>query len=268
MVREDQAGGDTSRPTLATVERASDVLLAFAQTERSDLGVTEVALSLGLSKTVVHRLLTTLAGKGLLDYDADTRRYRLGALSLQLGMAYLANVDVRRLALPRMRELSARTGETVTISLRDGWARVYIDQVPAAREVRMAVTLGRPVPLHAGGSSKALLAFLEREEQERYLSAGPLTALTEHTVTEPEELWRELSGIRERGYAITFGERLADAGSIAAPLLNHRGQPAAVISICGPVDRFRPHAESMVAPLLEETTALSRALGYESEVED
>ncbi|GAB3476739.1 IclR family transcriptional regulator [Nocardiopsis coralliicola] len=254
---------DHSRATLATVERACDVLAAFARCGRRDLGVTEIALQLDLAKPVVHRLLTTLAGKGLLTCDGETHRYRLAAGSLRLGMAYLANVDVRQLALPRMRELSARSGETVTVSLRSGWTRVYIDQVPAAREVRMSVELGSPVPLHAGGSSKALLAFLEAGDREKYLNAGPLNALTGITVTDPAALRRDLDAIRDRGYAVSFGERLAGAASIAAPVLNHRGQPEAVVSVCGPVDRFGPHAEEMAGPLLAETGELSRALGYE-----
>ncbi len=253
---------DASRSTLSTVERAADVLAIFAHADRADLGVTEVANRLGLSKTVVHRVLATLTGKGILSLDEDRHRYRLGSLALRLGMTYLANVDVRDLALPRMRELAARTAETVTISLRNGWTRVYIDQVPAAREVRMAVTLGQPVPLHVGGSSKVLLAFLESQEQEQYLTSGALDALTEHTVTNADALRQELATIREQGYAATFGERLAGAGSVAAPILDHRAQPAAVLSVCGPVDRFRPRAEEIAPVLLAETRSLSEELGY------
>ncbi|MEX2549048.1 MAG: IclR family transcriptional regulator [Nitriliruptoraceae bacterium] len=251
------------RRLITTIERAADVLILFTRTERADLGVTEIANELGLSKAVVHRVLTTLAAKGLVEADEGSRRYRLGPAVLALGVTYLDRIDLRALAMPFLRSLSERTSETATLSMRYGWERMYVDQITPNREVKMTVALGRSFPLHAGSSSKAFLAFLDADEQERYL-AQRLASMTDQTITDPDVLRGELTRIRERGYAVSFGERQAGAGSVAAPVRDHRGSPIAAISVCGPLERFRNEVDQVAAMLLETTDEVSRQLGHAS----
>lgn len=247
---------------ITSIERASDVLLLFTRVDSADLGVTEIASKLELSKAVVHRILTTLASRGLVESSDSTRRYRLGPLALSLGVAYLDRIDLRALAMPVLRQLSERTRETATMSLRYGWERMYVDQATPEREVKMTVALGRSFPLHAGSSSKAFLAFLSLEEQNRYLEQGTLTALTEQTITDPDRLRDELADIRSQGFAVSYGERQVGAGSVAAPVFDHRDQPVSVVSVCGPLERFRDEAPEISSALLEATQELSHRLGY------
>ena len=250
------------RRLITTIERAADVLQLFTTPERTDLGVTEIANHLGLSKAVVHRVLTTLVAKGFVQTDEVSHRYRLGPMALALGVAYLDRIDIRALARPRLRELSERTNETATLSLRYGWERMYVDQVTPNREVKMTVAIGRGLPLHAGSSSKAFLAFLTEDEQEHYLREHDLEQLTDRTIVDADQLRRDLHRIRERGYAVSFGERQAGAGSLAAPVRDHRGRPAAAVSVCGPLERFREEVDLFATLLLEVTADLSRQLGY------
>lgn len=246
---------------IASVERALDVLLLFVRSGRPDLGVTEIARDLGLSKAVVHRLLMTLASRRLVDADPTSRRYRLGAAALTIGAAYLDRIDLTGLVTPHLRDLSQETQETATMSVRSDWHRVYVTQVVPEREVRMEVAIGRPFPLHAGSSSKAFLAHLPEDEIERYLGQSHLAALTERTVVDVDALRADLMVIRRRGYANSHGERQAGAASIAAPILDRDGEPVAVISVCGPAERFGPRMDAVVAKLLAATTAVSHALG-------
>jgi DNA-binding PadR family transcriptional regulator len=128
---------------IATVERATDVLTLFTRVERQDLGVTEIANELQLSKAVIHRVLNTLAAKGFIETDEETRRYRLGPAVLALGQAYVDRLDIRDLAQAYMRALSEQTNETATLSQRYRWERLYVDQITPEREVKMTVALGR-----------------------------------------------------------------------------------------------------------------------------
>lgn len=251
------------RRLITTIERAADVLTLFARAEQPDLGVTEIARELELSKAVVHRVLTTLTAKGFVEFVESSRRYRLGPAVLSLGVAYLDRIDVRTQALPSLRQLSETTNETATLSLRYGWERMYVDQITPDREVKMTVALGSAFPLHAGGSSKAFLAFLSEREQEEYLSTQPLTAMTDQTVVDADALRKELREIRERGYALSFGERQAGAGSVASPVMDHRDRPAAVISVCGPLERMRDEVDEISVLLLETTAELSHRLGHQ-----
>lgn len=246
---------------ITTVERASDVLILFTRVERQDLGITEIANELGLSKAVIHRVLNTLAAKGFIETDEETRRYRLGPMVLALGEAYVDRLDIRSLALPHMGLLSERTNETATLSRRYGWERLYVDQVTPDREVKMTVALGKRFPLHAGSSSKAFLAFLPHEEQERYINEHKLEALTEQTITDPDMLRKDLVVTRERGYSMSSGERQSGACSVAAPVIDHRGAPTAAMSVCGPMERFNDVQDKAIELLLESTRDLSRQMG-------
>jgi IclR family acetate operon transcriptional repressor len=258
------APGTDGRKLIASVERALDVLGVLAAADGPDLGVTEVARSLDLSKAVVHRLLTTLASRGFVEVEPASRRYRLGPTALTLGSAYLDRIDLIDLVRPRLRDLSAATGETATMSLRHGWHRVYVDQVIPDREVRMEVALGRPFPLHAGSSSKAFLAHLDKDDRAAYLAQPLLEALTPATKVDIAILGPELEEIRRGGIARSLGERQTGAASIAAPILDVRDVPVAVVSIGGPIERFTASSETAARLLLETTTALSRALGHRS----
>jgi len=258
---EDVRHGITS-VTIGSVERAADVLLAFGDSTDDGLGITDLATRLGLSKAAVHRVLASLRSRDLITLDQTTRRYFLGPAAVTLGLRALDGVNVRRLAQKRLAALSEQTQETATLSVRVGGTRVYVDQVTPRREVIMTVTLGVPYPLHAGSSSKAFLAFLDQKEIDRYL-ASSLIAVTPMTETDPARLRQQLLRIRRSGYAESVGERQAGAASVAAPILDRHDTPVAVISVCGPADRFLHAKDVAVAKLLELTRSLSAQTGHQ-----
>ena len=249
------------RQTIATVERAADVLTLFVRNRGASLGVTEIASELGLSKAAVHRILGSLCSRDFVQEHEGTRRYALGHAAFELGLTYLAQIDVRSLAAPELAWLSQRTQETATLSVLVGDGRIYVDQVTPPREIVMSVPLGQRFPLHAGSSSKALLAFLPADEVERYLERG-LEPLTESTRTDPDALRVDLADVRSRGFATSAGERQAGATSVAAPVFDHGGRPVASISVCGPAERLAADAEVAAGLLVEATTRVSVLMGH------
>lgn len=250
----------TGGRSVATIDRAIDVLFSFADAPGT-LGVTEIANELGLSKAVVHRIVTSLCDRGLVVNDPVSRRYALGPGVLSLASRYLDKLDVRSEALEVMRALSAQTNETATLSVRHGDKRVYVEQVTPKREVKMTVEVAASFPLHAGASSKAFLAWMTDDEVDRYILDNELEPLTNATIVAEAELRSELQRIRQQGFAVSLGERQEGAGSVAAPILSHTNEPIAVISICGPVERFRDEVASSAAALVEATRELSGRLG-------
>lgn len=251
----------TGSQTIATVERAADLLTMFARSDEPSLGVTEIANAMGLSKAAVHRILASLRGRGFVEVDEVTRRYRLGPASFALGLSYLSRLDVHRIAASELADLSRTTGETATLSVLVGDARIYVDQVTPAREIVMSVPLGRRFPLHAGSSSKALLAFLPALELDALLAVA-LEPLTGTTLVDADVLRTDLSLVRKRGYAVSVGERQAGAASVAAPVFDHGGRPVASISVCGPADRFESELSHAADLLMPVTARISTRLGY------
>ncbi len=253
----ESAGDAAGRVT--SVERSVEVMFDLARSSAAQ-GVTDISGRLGISKAVVHRILTSLRGSGLVVVDPSSRLYSLGPAVLELAAAYRSNLDVRTLALDVMRELVDATQETATLSVLHDGRRVYVDQITPKREVRMTVQVGSSFPLHAGASSKAFLAWLPAPKRLSCLSA-PLDPVTESTIVDADELSRELEQIREQGFAVSMGERQPGAASVAAPLFDDTMQPVAVLSVCGPLQRFRPEVGAVAVEVLRATRSLSRKLG-------
>lgn len=228
--------------------RVADVLLLFLGGSAA-LGVSEISRHLGLSKTVVHRILKSLAARELLAFNAVGRNYSLGPAAAALGARALSNLELRRVAMPVLRRLQHDTGETTTLSELLGTMRIYLDQVPSLKEINMTVELGRPFPLHAGASGRVILAFAPPGLRE-FVLEGPLAALTPLTPTDGEKLAAELSRIQEAGTAASYGERQHGAGSVAAPVLGPDGYAVGSISACGPVDRFDEETVGRMRPLV------------------
>jgi IclR family acetate operon transcriptional repressor len=245
-----------------TAARVADVLLMFASGPNA-LGVSEISRELRLSKAVVHRILQSLASRSLVRADPGTREYRLGPGAIALGARALRDFDLRSAARPTLRRLRDLTGETTTLSalLRD--ARLYLDQYESAQEIKMTVPLGRPFPLHAGASSRAMLAFLPEETVEQVIAAG-LQRLTPATIFDPDELRRRLAATRASGCATSRGERQDGAGSVAAPVFGVDGEVVGAISVCGPVSRFDRETVDRYLPMVRSAAAeISSALGWD-----
>lgn len=242
--------------------RVADVLMVFTDGPAT-LGVTAIARELKLSKAVVHRILNSLVDRKLLSSDPRTREYHLGPAAAALGARALRGSELRSAALPVLRSLQRATNETVTVSALVPGGRVYLDQVESTLEIKMTVELGRRFPLHAGGSSTCILAFLPESEQESVLHEGHLEMLTSRTVTDPAILRQRLRDIRATGFSWSGGERQEGAGSIAAPVFGFDGEVVGAVSVCGPAPRFDTATRERIVPLLlEAVQTISGNLGW------
>lgn len=241
--------------------RVADVLALFT-TGPAVLGVSEIARELGIGKAVVHRILQSLASRSFVVADPRTRAYRLGPGAVALGARALRDLDLRQVARPVLIALRDHTLETTTLSAPFGRSRVYLDQYESPQEIKMKVALGRPYPLYAGASSRAILAFLPEATQESIIAAG-LTPLTPATIGTGAQLRRRLTETRATGYATSRGERQEGAGSVAAAVFSMDGEVAGAISVCGPVSRFEATSVERFVPLaLRAAGEISRSLGW------
>jgi IclR family acetate operon transcriptional repressor len=248
------AGGVTS------VDRAVDVLLLFSRSVRPSLGVTEIAQELGMPKSGVHRILTTLRARRLVTYDDKTRKYALGQAAIALSQSYITRLDVQSVAADTIHALARAVGETATLAVRRHGSIVHRAQSVPDHELRFEVRIGRASPLHATASGKAFLAFLPEQEAEDYLRRSALEPLTAQTVTDAGELRRQIELSRVRGYASSVGERLPGVASVAATACDHDGYPVAALAVSGPEARIDVDA---VAPhVLDAARQLSREMGH------
>jgi IclR family acetate operon transcriptional repressor len=243
------------------VYKALQVLRCLGD-ERRELALSEICYRVDLPKTTVFRYLQTLCASGFVTHDTDTDLYRIGLRVWELGQSLHEPLRIRDIALPPMRNLRDHFNETVNLGILDGPEVVYLEIIESRRSLRMQAQLGGRDPVYSTALGKAVLAFKPEEHWILHLP-NDLAARTDRTVTSLANLRQDLVQVRERGYALDDEENEEGARCIAAPVLNHQGQPIAAVSLSAPVsrmsDRLLPKA---AAAVIETATTLSQRLGY------
>jgi DNA-binding IclR family transcriptional regulator len=249
------------------VERAVDALFIIA--ERGEVTLTELARTLGSSGSAVHRILTALKKKGLIEQSSDNGRYLLSWSILALTQRLTAEADLRSLSLPFMIKLRDLANETVTINVRSGFSRVCIDQVEALHEVRWRQEIGRISPLYAGATGKAILAYLRPDELKEFFQTVTLEKLTPYTSVGRREVMQKLERIRGQGYALGSQDRILGVAGISAPIFNRLGHVVGALTIAGPAERCtQERLRSWVDALTDATRQISRPLSLQPVAED
>lgn len=245
-----------------SVERAIAILKSFSA-DKPERGVGELSRELGLHKSTVSRLMTTLERGELLSRNPETQRYRLGIDLIGLAAQVISYVDVREVARPFLRNLAEDCQESVNLVVLDAGQVVNLDQfVPPMRQVKNIGRVGRRMWPHSTAAGKVLLAHLSTEELDQSLPEE-LESFTAHTITDPGQLRQELAKVREQSYAIAREELEEGLNALAAPIYDHNGRVIAAASVAGPAYRVTPeHLPQLVARLLKVTQQVSVELGY------
>jgi DNA-binding IclR family transcriptional regulator len=255
-----------------SVERAIAVLRSFSL-RRPERAVGELSRELGLHKSTISRLMSTLEQGGLLSRDPETRRYRLGIDLIGLAAQVVSYRDVREVARPKLRRLAEECEESVNLVVLDfpstepGDAAqvVNLEQfVPPTRQVTNIGRAGRRTCCHCTAAGKVLLAHLSPGELDRALPSH-LERLTPTTISDPQELRLELERVREMGYAVAQAELEEGLNVVAAPIFDHTGQVIAAATVAGPAYRLTAERLPMLAlQLMEVTGEISRELGHKA----
>lgn len=184
--------------TSQTLDRGLRVLAVLAS-HPNGLTVTELAGHVGVNRTVVYRLVTTLEQHGLARRDAAGRLHvGLGVLALARGLQPV----LREVANPVLRGLAEDLGATAHLTLVDGGEALAVAVVePSWTDYHVAYRVGARHPLNQGAAGRAIL------------------------------LGREIAdGAGEQGarFVQTVGELQPGARGLASPVLGIDGLEASV----------------------------------------
>jgi len=250
--------GERKSYKIEAVVRALNVLEALAETP--DLGVTALAKEMGLTKSIVFRLLQTLEEAGYVQRDQDRAIYSLGYRVALLGERVGRDGALLHVAPPILDELRDETGENVNLVIREGGYALALATREGLHAIRIFAQTGRKGPLHAGGASMLLLAYAEPAIRDRVLS-GTLESHTNHTITDPEQLRKILLRIRANGYNVALNDLDDGAFSIAAPVFNAAGEVVAGLSIAGASARLdEPQREAYIEAVQAAAQKISAKL--------
>lgn len=249
------------RMRLSSVANAIRLTKAFSESEY-EMGISALALRLGLAKSTVHRLATTLVEYDILEQNRETGKYRLGLALFELGTLVRRKMDAASASHNEITALAESTGETVQLALLDHLSVLYIRIRESRQAVRMSSSLGSRAPAHCTSVGKALLAHQPAELVNQVVENG-LKRYTVNTITDPVSLMEELASVRARGYAVDDEEIEVGLRCVAAPIRDHSGHVVAAISVAAPVQRMtKKNIQSTVPGVVAAAEAISRRLGY------
>ena len=246
------------------VTRALDILELFLAGDGT-LSAPEITNRLGLPRTTVHELVSTLAARNYLTpLPEQPGRYRLGVRAYQLGSRYAEQLDLAAEGQRVARSVADTCDETVHVAILEGADVIYIAKVDSTHAVRMVSAAGRRLPAHCTAVGKMLLASLPADELEELLPAGEqLPALTPDSITSPDVLRPALDEVRARGVAFEHRESNPDVSCVAAPVRDSAARVVAALSISVPVIRWDPARGAELEELARGGAAeLSARLGH------
>lgn len=245
-----------------SVDKAITVLNCFSL-ERPILGVGEISGLTGYTKSTVSRLLTTIQRHGCVERAGGHGKYQLGyRINLWANMGVRQNnlVNIARSVMEKLRD---KCGEEIALYVIEGDRRVCVDRVASLHEIAKVGPVGTYYPLHAGASGKVLLAYLPEDQRNAIISKGRLEKFTSLTITDHKKLEKDLRAIRNKGYAVSRGEREPDAFSVTAPIWDAGGRIVASISISGPNFRLTDkQLKKDIQEILAAAKEISYKLGY------
>ena len=245
------------------VTRALDILELFL--DLPEASAPEITERLGLPRTTVHELVTTLAARSyLVPVPGQPTRYRLGMRVFLLGSSYAERLDLAGEAQEVAGRIAGACDETVHVALLEGTEVVYIAKVDSTHPVRMVSAVGRRLPAHCTGVGKMLLSALSAEALDvHYPRNRELPAMTPRSITSPAKLRTHLAEVRKAGVAYDTCESNDAVQCVAAPVYDRTGAMVAAMSISVPSIRWDRQRRTEWTKLVREgAAALSGRLGH------
>lgn len=216
------------------------------------LGNKELAERTGLSKATISRLTYTLALRGLVVFDAQLRRYRLGSTALTIGYPLLASLRIRQVARARMKVLAEAAGGSVSLGMRDRFRMVYVETSRGHDLSAWRPDIGAAVPMLPTAMGRCWLAQADAVQRRAVLAS--IEAETPGQVQRcASPLKQAQADLRRHGFCISKGAFRADVHAVAVPLARPFDGETLVFNCGVLVARLAPQQlETEVGPRLVE----------------
>ncbi|MFZ3577968.1 IclR family transcriptional regulator [Virgibacillus sp. DJP39] len=250
-----------------SVIKALKLLDLFTE-EIQEFSLREIAMRSDLPKPTAYRLLTSLVECGFLQKTRDNEQgssYRLGLKLLELGNLVSNQLEIREIALPYMGDLAQDINEVIHIVVANQNEATYIEKVDSTRAIRLYTRIGKSSPFYIGSGPKLLLAFMEKDRQERIIGQDELYTMEDHRIIDKVVLKKELKRIKQEGYAYSIGEQDLETTGISYPLYDYSGKVIAALTVSGLSSHFEGENLQVIRQKTQITAEkISEKLGYQA----
>lgn len=246
---------------ITAVDRALDVLMLLHENEKA-MGISEIARALNLHKSTVSRTLMTLEHRGFVRKNLENQKYWLGLKLYAMGMTVKEKSAYMDEIIVAAKKLFKEFSEVINVSVLDKidgdmYKSVIVYKESNPNQVLSAnPTLGSYTDAYASSVGKCLLAY-SPDISDEYIRSLKLKKYTKNSISDNEELIKELAEVRKKGYAVDREEREIGLTCVGAPIFDIRGNLVASISISGPTVRMKSYnKEKMIDKLLQVSRSI------------
>ena len=253
------------RQGIQSIEVGTRLLRSLAAHGRPMM-LRDLAKSAGMPAAKAHRYLVSFMRMGLVEQDANTGRYDLGAFSLELGLASLSRLDPVRLGGPILDDLCEQIGDTVALAMLGNHGATIVRWVEAGGPITVTLRTGTVLPLARSATGRAFVAYcrvpfmkklLERELRDTAEESGQTVA------AQIQDLEPIINEIRLHGISRASGSLTPGINGFSAPVFDHTGHMVAAITSLGAIGHFNTEWNSPLAVAIKEAArALSQRLGH------
>lgn len=238
---------------LSSAEKVLTVLVELARQSEA-VSVKTLAQKIEQPLSSVYRYLSLLQSRGLVQEVGHTKSYCTGPVSLQLAQQFECHSLISQVALPELKRLAFRVGESVGLMAPVNNQAICVDMIESKHPLSCSYMKGRTQPLLRGAAAKAMLAYMGERAQ--------LIVFKEFANEQDDwaQLQDELVVIRQKGYAVSQEEIDAGVWGVSAPLFSRHRRLEGGVSMMIPLDRAKNRKEQMIHEVVESARRITAAL--------
>ncbi|WP_042354197.1 IclR family transcriptional regulator [Bacillus rubiinfantis] len=223
--------------SLKTLDQSLEILQYFTK-ETPSWGVRELAKEMGISHSIVYRILASFEKYGFLSQDPISKKYELGLRFLEYGQMVKDKMRLSELVYPVMKRLANVVEESIFLTWLDKSDGVTVEIAESTQRIKYDVSLGTRTPLYVGASCKVIMAYLPQDRQQEIIEQG-LRPFTKNTILDKATLISDLADIKSKGWCYTVGEYSDAVFGLGVPLFNRQNEIIASLTISGPEYRVQ-----------------------------
>jgi len=218
-----------------SVERAIDILDCLTEYPKG-CGIGELSKNLSLSKSTIHRIISTLKFKEYVTQDKESEKYQLGLKVLNLSSSVINSMDLIHIARPYIHEFANKVDEVIHLCVPDeSYSNIiYVDKVSSentTRTITMSSRIGKKAPIYCTASGKLLLSQFSDDKIKDLLKNTNFVRYTKNTITDIDIFLDEIHTIRKDLYSTDNVEYDTGVICIAVPIFNRTNKIVAAISL-------------------------------------
>jgi len=256
--------GGTDGYSAPAVERAFRLLDAVAGAAEAPT-LSELARTLGFSKSTTHGLVHALIAAGALTQDPGSKRLLLGPAVVELALKNREHLLLGEQAQPLLEDLRDRINESVFFGVMSRFRTLIMAAAEARKSMKISALPGTAIPLLAGAVGKIFLAQMDDAQALETIRRLTLPRFTPASIVDEQRFLAAVQKVRKSGVAVDCGEYLSGVNAAAVGLGKRRGIPLVVWAV-GFAESLGPEKISVVVNELVKTgRALQDRLGPLSE---